>query len=431
MITNKRFDDPNYNGWVLPQTCPDVNGDILERHYDTTKTNSELLASPEWALPDVMALKNGEQLSPDNWEEHRRYLLDILMEYGFGYTPAPPKEVRSKVLWSSASEESSWNGIINTYAGKAISERIELSFDGPYGEFSFPIQFVRPVYGEKRPPVIMQIAFKPFSLRDIPVSETVDHRYAPVEEIIDNGFAYVQFSYCDIIGDFPRGSYQEAFVNNGMGKVFCRGEERGESEWGKLGFWAYAASRVLDYLLTRDDIDHSCISVAGHSRLGKTALWAATQDERFFAALVNCSGFGGASLMKAISKRRILDCIENGSIDWWCEKQKQYAHDPCSLPYDSHFILACIAPRYVNLVDADGDFPRYQLGDFMAASAASPVFEALGVDGFISSKELPRPSVIYNDGHIGYALRPGSHYFSRWDWNVHMEFINKHRNDLK
>jgi len=28
-------------------------------------------------------------------------------------------------------------------------------------------------------------------------------------------------------------------------------------------------------------------------------------------------------------------------------------------------------------------------------------------------------------------MRPGSHYFSRWDWNRHMEFVLKHRNDNK
>lgn len=427
MISNKRFDDPSYKGWVLPETCDDINGTPLERHYDTTKTKSDLLASDEWKVPSFMTMNDGRPVTKELWPERRKEILDILMEYGFGYTPEPIGKVRAEVLWSSASEENLYAGVVKTYAGKAVSERIMLTFDAPYGEFSFPIQVVRPIYAEERPPVVMQIAFKPRSLRELPVSEEVDHRYAPVEEIIDNGFAYVQFSYCDTIGDLPRGNYKEAFVENGMGKFFCKGDTRGESEWGKVGMWAYCASRVLDYLLTRDDLDHDCISVAGHSRLGKTALWAVAQDERFFAALVNGSGFGGAGLMKGLTKRRLLDCIKNGSIDWWCEKQKQFAHDPCSLPYDSHFILAAIAPRYVNLIDGDGDFAKYQLADFMAAAFASPAFEVLGLDGFISSEELPRPSVIYNDGHIGYALRPGSHYFSRWDWNAHMEFVKKHR----
>jgi len=89
--------------------------------------------------------------------------------------------------------------------------------------------------------------------------------------------------------------------------------------------------------------------------------------------------------------------------------------------------VAAIAPRYVNILSADGDMAQYQLADFMSAAAASPAFEALGLKGLVSENKLPMPSVVYNEGHIGYALRPGSHHFSRWDWNRHMEFILKHR----
>jgi hypothetical protein len=263
-------------------------------------------------------------------------------------------------------------------------------------------------------------------LQDLPLSADVDNSYAPVEEIIDNGFAYACVCYNDIIQDKVQGDYQTAFVGNGMGSVFCKGT-RDIDEWGKVGMWAYGASRIVDYLLTRDDVDHDCISVIGHSRLGKTALWCGAQDERIFASLCNCSGFGGAGLMKVLNHRRLMDMIENGSIDWWCERAKEYAEDATKAPYDSHFIVAACAPRYINLIAADGDFPRYQLADFLSAAAASPFFEVLGLKGFVSDEELPRSTVVYNEGHIGFAMRPGSHFLSRWDWNRHMEFVLKHR----
>ena len=131
-----------------------------------------------------------------------------------------------------------------------------------------------------------------------------------------------------------------------------------------------------------------------------------------------------------VAERRFLDMINNGGIEWWCEKAKEYAHNPKDLPYDAHFLIAAIAPRYLSLVDGDGDFAKYQLADYLSAFAANPVFETLGIKGLVAPETLPRPSVIYNDGHIGYALRPGSHFFSRWDWNVHMEFIKKHRKGM-
>jgi len=421
-------------GWVLPDSTYELDGVKFPRNYGYEK-KSELLASKAWELPALMTMRDGTPVTKDLWAKRRAELLDILMGHSFGYTPEKPDRVDAELLWTSADKK--YAGVLKSYAGKAISERIMLSFDAPYGRFSFPIQMVRPVYVEK-PPVIIHLAFNP-SLRNHPLSAGVENNYAPIEEIIDNGFAYVHMCYNDIIGDVvrgaangcPSGDYQVTFVQNGMGSVFCKGEHRRKDEWGKVGMWAYGASRVVDYLLTRDDIDKDCICVAGHSRLGKTALWCGAQDDRIFASLVNGSGFGGAGLMKGLPKNKIALALEDGRIDWWCDRFGDYADDPTTAPFDSHFMVAAFAPRYISLVAADGDMSRYQLADFMSAAAASPAFEALGLKGFVSDDVVPHPTVVYNEGHIGYALRPGSHYFSRWDWNRHMEFVLKHRNVKK
>ena len=99
--------------------------------------------------------------------------------------------------------------------------------------------------------------------------------------------------YKDMVND----SYFENF-SDGIAALFGTTAERGDTEWGKIGMWAWGGSRVMDYLQTREDVDRERVAVIGHSRLGKTALWCGALDERFAAVISNDSGYGGAASSK-------------------------------------------------------------------------------------------------------------------------------------
>jgi hypothetical protein len=56
-------------------------------------------------------------------------------------------------------------------------------------------------------------------------------------------------------------------------------------ECGVLSTVAWGAMRAIDYLETDSDIDHKHVAIMGHSKMGKTVLWTAAQDERFAMAI--------------------------------------------------------------------------------------------------------------------------------------------------
>src|SRR5437879_5884640 len=61
---------------------------------------------------------------------------------------------------------------------------------------------------------------------------------------------------------------------------------------------AWGVSRILDYLETDTAIDAKRIALHGHSRIGKTALWASALDQRIAAVYASCPGEMGAALSR-------------------------------------------------------------------------------------------------------------------------------------
>ena len=348
-------------------------------------------------LLPILKMNDGRDVTPELWPERRAEMLEALKKYSYGYTPEVLSKGEGKVIFDDC------HGI----GGKAVDQRIEVSFDTPSGKFVVPVWFVIPNHVEK-PPVILHLHFNNSIQRTV-----------PVEEIIEKGYALAIVNYEDVVNDHRYGDYSD-----GLAKSFGTDNPRKPEEWGKIGMWAYALSRVLDYLLTREDIDGQHAIVSGHSRLGKTALWAAAQDERFWGCIANASGYGGAATSKHGAGERVVDFIKYGSWDWFCENFKEFVDEKeDEKPYDQAYLLALIAPRFLCLGDASEDHGADPMSEYITAHWASQAWDLLGEKGLISEDRLPELGDQFHEGKIGFQYRWGYHYFPREDWNAYLKYF--------
>lgn len=327
----------------------------------------------------------------------RSEILDILQKEEYGYLPDVPQEISFETVSSS-----------ETFcAGKVTLSKVMIKTKCSFGDFSFPIYTSIPNKKGKHP-FFVHINFRP----DVP------DKYQPTEEICDNGFAILSFCYKDVTSD------NDDF-SDGLAGVYYNGRERKESECGKIAMWAWAASRVMDYAMTLDCLDHSKGFVAGHSRLGKTALLTGAVDDRFSCAFSNDSGCCGAAISRG-KEGETIDKITTVFPYWFCKNLKKYAENEDKMEFDQHFLLRAIAPRLVCVSSAVNDLWADPDSEFLCCVAAGKEYEDLGLKGFVyDGDSIPKCNEKIFEGNIGYVKREGEHYFSREDWLNFIEFINK------
>ena len=348
-------------------------------------------------LPSLFCFDGENEIkTKEEWEKvGRPYWKNILLQEEYGLFPA---------VW-----EPTVTAKKNTidFAGKATWESVTFAFER--GEKSHQVE-TQLIYPKKDTPApfFIYLNFRP----DVP------DRYLPVEEIIDHGFGIFAVCYNDITRD------NDDF-SSGLAGLFSDGERKGK-EAGKIVYWAYMASRMMDYLQTRKEADLHAIGVAGHSRLGKTALLAAALDERFAFVCSNDSGCSGAALSRnrAEGGEKIEDICRKFPY-WFCPDYKAYVNREENMPFDQHCLLALIAPRRAYIGGAIEDVWADNENQFLCCVAASPAWELYGEEGIVTEDRLPVCGDILTEGGVGFHLRSGKHYHSRTDWLIYMDAVEK------
>jgi hypothetical protein len=240
----------------------------------------------------------------------------------------------------------------------------------------------------------------------------------PLKEIVSKGYGVVTAWYWDIEPDRPDG-WQTGIRTRLAGALHIQ-----PYEWSAIGAWAWGLDRIADYLLTDKEVDPRRLMVIGHSRLGKTALWAGAGDPRWAVVISNESGEGGA----ALSKRNYGETIAiiNAHFPWWfVPAYKGYGDDPAALPLDQHMLLALIAPRPLYVASAEGDQWSDPKGEYLGAVGAGAAYGLYKEKGIVGD-EPPAPSHPVG-AYIHYHIRPGKHDVTLYDWEQYLQFADHYK----
>ncbi|MCI8442514.1 MAG: alpha/beta hydrolase [Provencibacterium sp.] len=343
-------------------------------------------------------------LSREGWEQGRRAeLLRLLGSEVYGITP---KDFEVQFTVTDESE---------ALQGKALRRLVQAQVSGPYGTFTFPFVAFFPK-GEGMHPAIIFINNREKHHTD--PDRKQPSGFWPVEEMVARGYAAAAFHTWDVDTDCDDG------FQNGIERIFeADAASRPDDAWGALGAWAFAASRICDWLLLQPQVDAQHIAVVGHSRGGKTALWCAAQDERIYSAYSSCSGCSGAAVTRGKKGERVAQIVRNFPY-WFCKNYRRYAGREEEMPFEQHMLLALCAPRPLYIGSATEDEWADPESEFLSARLAGEAYALYHLQG-VAAESMPAPEMPVQAGQIGYHLRTGKHDLTPYDWGLYMDFLDQ------
>jgi len=396
----------------------------FEANYDEAKV-------PDCELPDPLTAEDGTAVSgSSDWPSRRAELLSLFETHVYGRTPSKKIDLRTVVMEEGDAGDCGVRKQIRFYftledarpyadlllylptAPRACATFVGLNFQGNHTIQADPEILLSDVWMREKGEGVVDH-------RSTEAARGSSSSRWPVSSIVARGYG-VATLYC---GDLDP-DYDDGYSNGVHPLFYADGQSKPHAdEWGTIGAWAWGLCRALDYFETDDDIDASRVAVMGHSRLGKTALWAGAQDERFAIVISNDSGCGGA----ALSRRRFGETV--GRINesfphWFCDNFRQYGENEDALPVDQHALVSLMAPRPVYVTSAEDDGWADPKGEFLAARYADPVYRLLGTDG-LDAETMPGIHEPVTS-RIGYHIRAGGHDVTAYDWDRWMDFADKH-----
>jgi hypothetical protein len=406
-------------------------GQPLVINYDEAKI-------PTYSLPDPLVTENGTRIQTASaWNQIRRpELLSIFSHEMFGAVPGRPAKMEFDV---TSDVPDALNGLarrkevtirLAAEAGKNNAEVKVLIYLPAKSKNPVPVFLGYNFYGnhtvQDDPGITLSTSWmrsnSAMGIKENRATEASrgksSQRWA-VEMILKRGYGLVTAYYGDIDPDFHDG------WENGVHPLFYRESQKAPEphQWGSIAAWAWGLSRIMDYLETDAHVAWNKVTVMGHSRLGKTSLWAGATDTRFAMVISNNSGCGGAALSRRAFGETVRQ-INSSFPHWFCGNFAFYNDRESLLPIDQHQLIALMAPRPVYIASAQEDQWADPKGEFLSGVHADPVYRLLGKNG-ISETEMPEVNQPVGDT-IGYHMRSGKHNVTDFDWEQYLRFADKH-----
>lgn len=218
-------------GW---QASMEVVERLSERHPEINYYESKV---PDYTLPDPLTALDGDKVRTGKmWRESRREeILELFRENVYGRIP----DTHYTKSFSLVNSDN------NTMDGDATLKQVDIIINSGEDTLVIHLSLFVPNKGIKPVPVFLLINNR--DPENIDPTRQKKSEFWPAEEVISRGYA--------------------------------------------IAAWAWGASRCMDYFENDKDIDNKKVAVVGHSRGGKTALWAGAQDERFSIVISGKTGF--------------------------------------------------------------------------------------------------------------------------------------------
>ncbi|MFT3787035.1 MAG: hypothetical protein QM770_12860 [Tepidisphaeraceae bacterium] len=395
------------------------------------------------SIPDPLVMNDGTRVtSVEQWRAKRRpEIVTLLTREMYGVSPAPTK------LATEIFDEDR-----NALGGKATRRQVAFYWTGDKAGPRMDLLIYLPSDAKEPVPVIFGLNFwgnhavtadpgvrlttnyveaKPNGFVDpsglqqhhaTDASRGIDAKRWSIEQMLARGYGFATAYRGDIDPDLAKPADLPDGFFPGIKSLFPELQNR-DDNFGTVAAWAWACSRVMDYLQTDRDVDAQRVALFGWSRLGKAAIWAAANDERFALLISSEAGAGGATLFHhnvGENIQRLTTIFPH----WYARNFAKYAGRETTMPFDQHFALALVAPRPVYVASSEGSTIFDPIGEFQGLKYAEPVWILCGKTG-IPADDLPpldQPSI----GYLAYHRRTGKHDVLPFDWQHYLDFCDRH-----